>query len=204
MTSELILLFLYFGFIALRNAIDDPRRADRACGAARRIVGVVNMPIIYFSVQWWNTLHQGASVSLTAAPKMAAIMLAGMLLMAFAAWMYAIAVALCACARSSSSASADRAWVDDAARMRVIARDGRFLCTWAATGSTCGARTASPRCDRVEVGGASRRQRSAARARRTAAPSEADGQRHEGHGTRRARVDRRRASPRSASRRRWC
>ena len=62
---ELILLFLYLGFIALRNAIDDPRRADRA-GALLALVGVVNVPIIYFSVQWWNTLHQGASISLTA------------------------------------------------------------------------------------------------------------------------------------------
>jgi heme exporter protein C len=93
MTSELILLFLYFGVIALRNAIDDPRRADRAC-ALLSVVGAVNVPIIYFSVQWWNTLHQGASVSLTAAPKMASIMLTGMLVMALAAWFYTIAVAL--------------------------------------------------------------------------------------------------------------
>ena len=93
MTSELILLFLYFGIMALRSAIDDPRRADRAC-AVLTIVGAVNIPIIYFSVQWWNTLHQGASVSLSAAPKMASIMLAGMLVMSFAAWFYAIAVAL--------------------------------------------------------------------------------------------------------------
>ena len=70
MTSKLILLFLYFGVIALRNAIDDPRRADRAC-ALLALVGVVNLPIIYFSVRWWNTLHQGASVSLTGAPTMA-------------------------------------------------------------------------------------------------------------------------------------
>jgi heme exporter protein C len=93
MTSELILLFLYFGVIALRNAIDDPRRADRACSVLA-IVGAVNIPIIYFSVKWWNTLHQGASVSMTAAPKMASIMLAGMLVMSFAAWFYAIAAVL--------------------------------------------------------------------------------------------------------------
>ena len=93
LTSELILLFLYFGFIALTNAIDDPRRADRA-GAVLAIVGVVNIPIIYFSVKWWNTLHQGASVSLTRAPSMAITMLVGMLLMSLAAWMYSIAVAL--------------------------------------------------------------------------------------------------------------
>jgi heme exporter protein C len=93
MTSELILLFLYLGYMALRQAIDDPRRADRA-SAVLALVGVVNVPIIYFSVQWWNTLHQGASVSLTAAPRMATIMLTAMLLMAFAAWFYAIAVTM--------------------------------------------------------------------------------------------------------------
>jgi heme exporter protein C len=93
LTSELILLFLYFGFLALHAAIEDPRRADRAC-AILAIVGVVNIPIIYFSVQWWNTLHQGASVSFTRAPTMAATILAGMLLIALAFWMYSIAVAL--------------------------------------------------------------------------------------------------------------
>ena len=93
MTSELILLFLYFGYMALRNAIDDPRRADRA-SAVLALVGAINVPIIYFSVKWWNTLHQGASVSLTSAPTMARVMLAGMLVMAIAAWFYAIAVAL--------------------------------------------------------------------------------------------------------------
>ena len=93
MTSELILLFLYLGIIALRNAIDDPRRADRAC-AVLALTGVINVPIIYYSVKWWNTLHQGSSVSVTAAPKIAAIMLTGMLIMSFAAWFYAIAVVL--------------------------------------------------------------------------------------------------------------
>ena len=93
LTSELILLFLYIGFIALQAAIDDPRRADKA-GAILALVGVVNIPIIYFSVKWWNTLHQGASVSLTKAPSMAALMLWGMLLCALACWMYSIAIAL--------------------------------------------------------------------------------------------------------------
>jgi heme exporter protein C len=93
LTSELILLFLYFGFMALQAAIEDPRRADRA-GAVLAIVGVVNIPIIYFSVQWWNTLHQGASVSLKSAPTMAASMFTGMILMALAFWLYSIAVAL--------------------------------------------------------------------------------------------------------------
>ncbi len=93
LTSELILFFLYVGYMALQAAIDDPRRADRA-GALLNLVGVINVPIIYFSVKWWNTLHQGSSVSLTRAPSMAHIMLWGMLIMALAAWMYTIAVAL--------------------------------------------------------------------------------------------------------------
>ena len=93
LTSELILLFLYVGYMALQAAIDDPRRADRA-GALLNLVGVINIPIIYFSVKWWNTLHQGSSVSLTRAPSMATIMLWGMLIMALAAWMYSIAVSL--------------------------------------------------------------------------------------------------------------
>ena len=93
LTSELILLFLYLGFMALQAAIEDPRRADKA-GALLAIVGAVNVPIIYFSVQWWNTLHQGASVSLTRAPSMAKTMLLGMLVMALAFWMYSIAVSM--------------------------------------------------------------------------------------------------------------
>ena len=93
MTSTLILLFLYIGYLALINAIEDKKRADKA-GALLVIVGSVNVPIIYFSVKWWNTLHQGASVSVTASPKMAAIMLWAMLAMAIACWMYAIAVSL--------------------------------------------------------------------------------------------------------------
>src|ERR1044071_810220 len=93
MTSTLILLFLYIGFISLQSSIEDPRRADKA-GAVLALVGVINVPIIYFSVQWWNTLHQGASVSLTKAPSMAATMFTGMILIALAFWMYTIAVVL--------------------------------------------------------------------------------------------------------------
>ena len=93
LTSELILLFLYLGFMSLQAAIDDARRADKA-GAVIALVGVVNVPIIYFSVKWWNTLHQGASVSLTRSPSMAATMLIGMLLMALGFWMYSIAASL--------------------------------------------------------------------------------------------------------------
>jgi heme exporter protein C len=110
LTSELVLLFLYLGFIALKGAIPDPARSDRA-GAILAIVGVVNVPIIYFSVQWWNTLHQGASVSLTRAPSMAMTMLAGMLLMALAAWMYSIAVTFARLRRIILERERDAEWV---------------------------------------------------------------------------------------------
>ena len=93
LTSELVLLFLYFGYLALQAAIDERRRSDRA-SAVLAIVGVVNIPIIYYSVKWWNTLHQGASVSFNKAPSMAATMFTGMILMALCFWAYSIAVAL--------------------------------------------------------------------------------------------------------------
>jgi heme exporter protein C len=61
LTSELILLFLYLGFIALRSSIEDPQRADRAA-AVLALVGVINLPIIHYSVVWWNSLHQGSTM----------------------------------------------------------------------------------------------------------------------------------------------
>lgn len=93
LTSELILLFQYAGVMLLRTSIDDMRRADRS-SAVFSLVGVVNVPIIYFSVQWWNTLHQGASVSMSTGSKMAATMLMAMLIMTVAFWLYSIAVIL--------------------------------------------------------------------------------------------------------------
>jgi heme exporter protein C len=92
LTSELILLFLYIGFIALQSSIDDVRRRDKA-GAILLLVGTVNIPIIYFSVKWWNTLHQGASISMKGS-SMGSTMLVTMLIMSLAFWAYAIAVAL--------------------------------------------------------------------------------------------------------------
>jgi heme exporter protein C len=61
LTSELIMLFLYFGYIALRSAIDDTMKADRA-SAVLILVGVINVPIIHFSVEWWSSLHQGPTL----------------------------------------------------------------------------------------------------------------------------------------------
>jgi heme exporter protein C len=92
LTSELILLFLYLGFMALHSSIDDPRRADRAA-ALLAIVGSVNVPIIYFSVKWWNTLHQGATITFKGT-SMHVAMQQAMYAMIFACWFYAIAVAL--------------------------------------------------------------------------------------------------------------
>ena len=91
LTSYLILLFLYLGYIALVEAIDDTRRADQA-GALLAVVGAVNVPIIYYSVRWWNTLHQGATISASGGVKMADTMLMAMLLMTLACWAYAFAV----------------------------------------------------------------------------------------------------------------
>ncbi len=91
-TSELVLLFLYFGFIALANAFEDPRRGDRAA-ALLALIGVVNLPIIYFSVKWWNTLHQGSSVSFQGT-SMHWQMLWAMLLVAFSFWMYTVGASL--------------------------------------------------------------------------------------------------------------
>ncbi len=69
LTSVLVLFFLYLGHIALTRAFDSPERGYRA-GAILALVGVVNLPIIKFSVDWWNTLHQPASITLTGAPTM--------------------------------------------------------------------------------------------------------------------------------------
>ena len=92
LTSELILFFLYLGFIALHSGIDDKRRADRAASVIS-IVGVINVPIIYFSVQWWNTLHQGASIT-SKGSSIAPIMLYALLVMVAAGMCYGAGVVL--------------------------------------------------------------------------------------------------------------
>ncbi len=117
LTSELILFFLYIGFIALQGSIDDSRRADRA-GAVLLLVGVVNIPIIYFSVKWWNTLHQGASVSVTEGSSMGAIMLQTMLIMTFAFWAYSIAVAMYRVRAIILEREKDTRWVSELPEIR--------------------------------------------------------------------------------------
>jgi heme exporter protein C len=117
LTSELILLFLYLGYIALVASIDDVVRGDKA-GAVLAIVGAVNVPIIYFSVRWWNTLHQGATISMTAAPKMAHTMLVAMLLMTFAFWAYAFATVFARAQALALERERDTDWVRELALAR--------------------------------------------------------------------------------------
>jgi heme exporter protein C len=93
LTSELILLFLYIGIMALQASIDEPRRAARAA-AVLALVGVVNIPVIHFSVEWWNTLHQPASISKLGMPSIHPSMLAPLLLMAVGFKLYFIAIVL--------------------------------------------------------------------------------------------------------------
>ena len=80
LTSELILLFLYLGFIALESAYEDPRSGDRA-SAVLALVGVVNLPIIHYSVVWWNSLHQGSTKFFGDSAQMAPSMVVPLLLM---------------------------------------------------------------------------------------------------------------------------
>lgn len=87
LTSELILLFLYLGYMALQNAISDRRTAARA-GAVLALVGVINIPIIHYSVEWWSTLHQGPTVSKMDAPSIHVDMLIPLLIMFLAFKLY--------------------------------------------------------------------------------------------------------------------
>lgn len=121
LTSELILLFLYLGFMALQSSTDDARRADRA-GAILVLVGVINIPIIYYSVQWWNTLHQGASVSVTQAPSMAKIMLNTMLIMAVAFWAYSFAVVFRRVRSIILERESDAQWVSELPEVKAMER----------------------------------------------------------------------------------
>ena len=117
LTSTLILLFLYLGTLALWSAIEDTRRGDRA-GALLTLFGVVNVPIITFSVVWWNTLHQGSSIGVTHAPRMATVMMAGVLTMTAAAWAYAIAVTLARARRIILERERKTEWVQ-----RILAQE---------------------------------------------------------------------------------
>ncbi len=93
LTFELLLLFLYLGYLGLRSSFDDPQRADRA-SAVLAVVGVVNVPIIHFSVIWWNSLHQAPTVMRLGKPTMALPMLIPLLMMFLGFTLYFLAVLL--------------------------------------------------------------------------------------------------------------
>lgn len=112
LTSELILLFLYLGFIALQSAFEDRRVAARA-GAILVLVGVVNIPIIKYSVEWWSTLHQPATISKLGAPSIHIDMLIPLLLMMVAFMLYFFAVLLIRSRTEILAYEGNAAWVKD-------------------------------------------------------------------------------------------
>jgi heme exporter protein C len=93
LTSELILLFLYLGYMGLRGSIEDPQRADRS-SAVLAVVGIVNVPIIHYSVTWWNSLHQAPTVMRLGRPAMPPAMLIPLLIMLLAFTLFFVAVLL--------------------------------------------------------------------------------------------------------------
>jgi heme exporter protein C len=93
LTSELILLFLYLGYMGLRGSIEDAQRADRS-SAVLAVVGIVNVPIIHYSVIWWNSLHQAPTVMRLGRPAMPPAMLIPLLIMLLAFTLFFVAVLL--------------------------------------------------------------------------------------------------------------
>ena len=120
LTSELILLFLYLGYMALRAAFDDARTAARA-SAVLALVGVINIPIIHYSVVWWNTLHQGATVTKFDAPSIHWSMLVPLLLMAVAFKLYYVLVLLLRARSEVLERERSSTWVREA----IAGRDPR-------------------------------------------------------------------------------
>lgn len=112
LTSELILLFLYLGVIALNSAIDDKRVAARA-SAVLALVGVVNIPIIHYSVQWWNTLHQPSIFKGFEAPSVHPSMLLPLLLMALAFKFYYVTVVLMRARNEILDRERNTSWVQE-------------------------------------------------------------------------------------------
>jgi len=115
LTSFLILFFLYVGYMALAAAFDDKKKGDRA-SALIALVGAVNVPIIYFSAVWWNSLHQGPSVARAGGPSMAASMLAPMLILTFAFWAYCIAAVMHRVRTKIIERERDAAWLAEAVK----------------------------------------------------------------------------------------
>jgi heme exporter protein C len=117
LTSELILLFLYLGYMALQTAIDDRRTAART-GAVLALVGVVNIPIIHYSVEWWHTLHQGPTITKLDTPSIHLSMLVPLLIMAFAFMFYYAAVVLLRARYEILENERNSAWVSELVAQR--------------------------------------------------------------------------------------
>ena len=116
LTSELILLFLYFGFIAINRAFEDQRQGDRAA-AVLAIVGVVNVPIIHYSVEWWNSLHQGSTLITREGPKMSGDMVWPLLVMILGFNLYYGFVLLMASRREVLEREYNSSWTRETANL---------------------------------------------------------------------------------------
>ena len=112
LTSELILLFLYLGFISLHKAFEDREIGDRAAGVLA-MVGVINVPIIHYSVQWWNTLHQGATISKFEKPSMDPSMLIALLVMYLAILLFCSALMMYRLRNEILSREHSKSWVKE-------------------------------------------------------------------------------------------
>ncbi len=119
LTSELILLFLYFGYMGLRSAIRDPIRSAKA-GAIIAIVGMVDIPIVHFSVEWWATLHQGATLAKLTKPSIANAMLYPLLAMIAAFFFFFVALL----SFRVRSALLKREWQSNWAREKIVSYGG--------------------------------------------------------------------------------
>jgi len=119
LTSELILLFLYLGYMALQSAIEDPRMAARA-GAILALIGIVNIPIIHYSVEWWATLHQGPTISKFDAPSIHISMLIPLVIMTFAYMCYFISILLVRARFYLLVLEINHRWVSEVARQEDI------------------------------------------------------------------------------------
>ena len=112
LTSELILLFLYFGFMALHNAFEDRDVADRAAGVLA-MVGVINLPIIHYSVEWWNTLHQKQTLSVAGESKLPDEMKLPLLLMIAGVFLLCTVISMYRIRNEVLDREADKAWIKE-------------------------------------------------------------------------------------------